>query len=88
MYISYVRPILEYGNIMFSNMTEEQSLLIENVSKRAGKIISGATAGTSTTIIYDELGWASMKKTKDNFHLPQSYPWSITTVFALSIASP
>ena len=61
MYISYVRPILEYGDIMFSNMTEEQSLLIENVNKRAGKIISGATAGTSTPIIYDELGWASME---------------------------
>ena len=55
MLISYVRPILEYGDIMFSNMTDEQSLLIENVNKRAGKIISGATAGTSTSIIYDEL---------------------------------
>ena len=33
MYISYVRPILEYGDIMFSNMTGEQSLLIENVNK-------------------------------------------------------
>ena len=61
MYVSYVRRILEYGDIMFSNMTEEQSLLIENVNKRAGKIISGATAGTSTPIIYDELGWASME---------------------------
>ena len=60
MYISYVRPILEYGDIMLSNMTEEQLLLIENVNKRAGKI-SGATAGTSTPIIYDELGWASME---------------------------
>ena len=61
MYISYVRPILEYGDIMFSNMTEEQSLLIENVNKNAGKIISGATAGTSTPTIYNELGWASME---------------------------
>ena len=61
MYISYVRPILEYGYIMFSNMTEEQSLLIENVNKRADKIISGATVRTSTRIIYDELGCASME---------------------------
>ena len=43
MYLSYVRPILEYGDIMFSSMTEEQSLLIENVNK--SKIISGLLLG-------------------------------------------
>ena len=61
MYKSYVRPIAEYGDIMFSNMTKEQSLLIENVNKMTGKIISGATVWTRTSIIYDELERVSME---------------------------
>ena len=56
MYKSNVRPILEYGDIMFSSMTEKQSLLIENVNKRVGKIILGATVGSSTSVMFDELG--------------------------------
>ena len=51
MYKNYVRPILKYGDIMLSSITEE---------RKAGKIISGAIIGTSTSTIYDELGWASM----------------------------
>ena len=31
-YKSYVWPILEYGDIMLSNVTEEQSLLTENMN--------------------------------------------------------
>ena len=70
MYESYILPNLEYDDIMSSNMTEEQSLLIDNVINRTGEIIPGAIAGTSTSIIYDEMGCASMesrKKQRGNF---------------------
>ena len=45
-YKSFIRPILEYGDIMLNNMTDEQATLIEQLNKRAGGIISGATRGT------------------------------------------
>ena len=54
-YKSFIRPILEYGDIMLSNMTDEQAMLIEQLNKRAGGIISGATRGTSSATIYNEL---------------------------------
>ena len=44
-----------------SNMTEEQSALIEQVHKRAGSIISGAIRGTSSAVLYEELSWVSME---------------------------
>ena len=44
-YKSFIRPILEYRDIMVSNMTDEQATLIEQLNKRAGSIISGATIG-------------------------------------------
>ena len=39
-YEPFIRPILEYGDIMLSNMTEEQTTLIEQLNKTAGKIMS------------------------------------------------
>ena len=58
MYKSYVQPILEYGDIVFSNMTEEQLLFIGNVNQRAGRIVLRAIVGTIISIIHDKLGWA------------------------------
>ena len=60
-YKSFFRPVLEYGDILMSNITEEQSALIEQVHKRAGSIISGAIRGTSSAVLYEELSWISME---------------------------
>ena len=43
---SYIRPIIEDGDVIMSNMNEQQIQSIESVRKRAGTIISGAIRGT------------------------------------------
>ena len=63
MYTSFIRPVLEYGNIIWDNCTESQVEQLEKVQKRAGRIISGAIVRTPTDIIYQELGWECRKKT-------------------------
>ena len=68
-YKSFIRPILEYGDILLSNMTDEQATLIEQLNKRAGSIISGATRGTSSTTIYNELAWVSMAERRKQHRL-------------------
>ena len=65
MYSGFVRPLLEYGDILFNNCTEYQAQKIEAVQKRAARIITGAIKGTSTNIMYNELGWTSMKHRRD-----------------------
>ena len=60
-YKSFIQPTLEYGDIIMSNMTDEQSQLIEHVNKRAGCIISGAIRGTSSNVLFEELSWVSME---------------------------
>ena len=60
-YKPFIRPVLEYGDILMSNITEEQSALIEQVNKRAGSIISGAIRGTSSAVLHEELSWVSME---------------------------
>jgi len=61
MYNSFIRPILEYGDIIFNGCTDSQSQQIELVQKRAARIITGAIRGTPTQSMYDDLGWVSMK---------------------------
>ena len=62
MYILFVRPTLEYGDTIWCNLTETQSQQIEQVQKRAGRIVSGATRGTPNDDLLRELGWATMEK--------------------------
>ena len=57
LYFSFIRPILEYADVLLTNLTENDSLKIEKVQKRAGKIVSGAIKGTSYDVIINELGW-------------------------------
>ena len=65
MYKSYIRPIIEYGDVIMSNMNEQQIQSIESVHKRAGMIISGAIRGTSSETVLGELGWCSISKQRE-----------------------
>ena len=51
-----------------SNMTDEQSQLIEHVNKRTGCIISGAIRGTSSNVLFEELSWVSNGNTYRKHH--------------------
>ena len=61
LYKSFIRPGLEYSEIVFDNCTKEEQAHIESVHKRAGRIISGAIRGTSSNAIFTELGWENMQ---------------------------
>ena len=65
LYTTFIRPTLEYGDILLCNLTENQKYSIEIVQKRAGRIISGATRGQSRNVIYEELGWESMETRRE-----------------------
>ena len=61
LYKWFIRPGLEYSDIVFDNCTKEEQAHIESVHKRAGRIISGAIRGTSSNVIFTELGWENMQ---------------------------
>ena len=69
MYKSYIRPIIEYGDVIMSNMNEQQIQSIESVHKRAGMIISGAIRGTSSETVFGEQRWCSISKRRE-IHKP------------------
>ena len=55
-YISFIRPTLEYGNIIWDNSTKQQSDLLESIQLDAARIITGLRKGTSHDILYKETG--------------------------------
>lgn len=65
LYKSYVRSILEYADVLFTNTTQDNIEKLNKVQKRAGKIVSGAIRGTPSDILYGELDWESLDKRRE-----------------------
>ena len=61
LYFGFIRPILEYGSVVWDNCTREQSDLIESVQYESARIVTGLRKGTSRDKLYGELGWDSLQ---------------------------
>ena len=59
-YKMYVRPHLDYGDVIFHNQRMDLMDLILHVQYTAALIVSGCWQGTSREKLYDELGWESL----------------------------
>ena len=59
-YKLYVRPHLDYGDVIYHNQRDDLMKLIEQVHYKAALIVSGCWQGTSREKLYDELGWESL----------------------------
>lgn len=68
-YTSYIRPVLEYSNIVWNNCTTQESELLESVQLDAARIITGLRRGTSHAILYNELGWIPLSERRQNSKL-------------------
>jgi hypothetical protein len=60
-YISFVRPILEYGDIIWSNCTKYEKDELEKIQLEAARIATGATKLVSRQFLYDETGWEPLE---------------------------
>ena len=57
LYSSSIRPILEYGSVLFDNCSITDSKLIEAVQRRAAVLSTGAIRRIETTKLMTETGW-------------------------------
>ena len=62
MFISYVRSLLDYGDVVYDGCTENDKILLESVQIKAGRIITGLTRSCSRNSIYEELGWVPLSE--------------------------
>lgn len=63
-FISFIRPSLEYGDVVWDNCKQEQSNLLESVQIEAGRIITRLRRTSSKQNLYNELGWETLSDRK------------------------
>ena len=56
MYFTFIRPILEYADVVWDNCTQQQMNDLEKIQIEAGRIVSGATKLVALDRLYQELG--------------------------------
>lgn len=52
-YMSFIRPVLEYGDVVWNNCNEKESSLLEEVQITAARIITGMRVNSSRSLLYD-----------------------------------
>jgi hypothetical protein len=57
LYITYIRPILENGCVVWNNCTLGEGEALEKVQLAAARVVSGAKRGTSHSALYNETKW-------------------------------
>ena len=59
-YKTMIRPILEYGSIIFDNCSTSDSLKLESCQRTAAIICSGAMRRTETKVLLEHLEWVTL----------------------------
>lgn len=59
-YISFMRPILEYASVVWDNCTLAEKDTLEKLQNEAARIVSGTTRSISLNKLYKEVGWLSL----------------------------
>ena len=58
----YVRPHLDYGDVIYHDQASNMMTLLESIQYQAGLIITKCWKGTNRSKLYKELGWESLSQ--------------------------
>ena len=72
-YFSFIRPLMEYGCVIWDGCTQAESLRLENIQLAAARIISGAMRTKSNAKLYEETGFVTLEKRRELLKLTQMY---------------
>ena len=72
-YFTFVRPILEYSDIIWDNCTQYEKDELDKMQLEAARIVSGTTKLVSSASLYMELGWESLSSRRRKHKLVMFY---------------
>ena len=55
LYKSLIRPLMEYGDVIWDNCTEAEANLLERIQYESARAVTGAIKGSSATRLLSEL---------------------------------
>ena len=73
MYLTFIRPILEYSCEVWDNCSKTESDRLEKLQLEAGRIVTGLTAYARLSSIYDETGWEKLSDRREQRKLSLFY---------------
>ena len=71
LYFSYIRPIIEYADVIWDNCTQYEKDSLEKLNIEAMRIITGATVSCKKELLYRECRWDSLQFRRKNHKLVQ-----------------
>ena len=61
-YTNFIRPLIEYANVVYANLSIQDSNKLENIQNEAMRIIAGAKRLSSNTALLKETGFKTLAK--------------------------
>ena len=72
-YMAFIRPLLEYGDVIWDNCTQYQKNELDKIQNGAARIATGATKLVSLDALYKETQWDTLGKRRENHKLTLFY---------------
>jgi hypothetical protein len=69
MYLTFIRPILEYADVVYLNCTQYEKLELDKIQNEASRIVCGATKLVSLVQLYSEVPRESLESRRNNHML-------------------
>ena len=60
-YVSFIRPLLEYADVVWDNCTLYEVNALEQIQLEAARIVTGTTKLVSLEMLYKETGWETLE---------------------------
>ena len=68
-YLTFIRPILEYGDVIWNNCTQYEKDELEKIQTVAARIAIGATKLISLNALFSEIQWETLHDRRHNHQL-------------------
>ena len=72
-YTTFIRPILEYADVVWDNITSHDEIELEKIQQDAARIISGGTRLASLQNLYNETALEPLKNRRTKHKLTNFY---------------
>ena len=86
-YFSFIRPVIEYSDVVWDNCTLYEANELEIIQIEAARIVTGATKLVSIDSLYSETGWETLASRRKKHKLQLFYKMqnSLTPDYLLSL---
>ena len=68
-YISFIRPLIEYSDVIWDNCTQAEKNEIDKIQNEAARIACGSSKLVSLTDLHKEITWESLQDRRDKHKL-------------------